>query len=212
MIRQTERIASLLALLAATGGCATARVRLDVAAAELPARPAVVEVDSDPEDAQVVLFAGPGEPVAECAQTPCRIQAPPGRYRLQLQKGSVHWMAEYRYDLELELAPCTAEHVTVQLASNRLARAEGYGGSALLAGLGVPALLVGGAWTGVGAAMIGLSGLLFWRTHDLASHRGEVTSRARYPLGAEPGGPAAPAACAAPPGGAAEAPPAAAAE
>lgn len=101
----------------------------------------------------------------------------------------------YEHELDLELGPCTAEHLTVQLRATGLARFRGYALSGIVLGLGVPVAFVGGAWTGVGLGMVGLSGLTFWASRHVSQHQGAVLTQARYPLGTEPGGPAAPPGC-----------------
>ncbi|MGB8931970.1 MAG: hypothetical protein WCC48_12050 [Anaeromyxobacteraceae bacterium] len=156
----------------------------------------MLQIDSDPDGARAVLLAGPHDVVAECERAPCRITVAPGRYRLALDEGTVMWMPAYEYELDVELAACAAEHLTVQLRSTGLARFRGYALSGVALGLGVPVMVAGGAWVGVGAGMVGLSGLGFWGSHLLGQHRGAVVKQARHALGSEPSGLAAPPGCA----------------
>lgn len=196
MTRLPLRSIGLVAVVVASSGCASVRApRLDVSARTLSPRPAVLQLDSDPDGARAVVLAAPHDVVAECERTPCRITVPPGRYRLALDEGSILWMPEYEHELDLELGPCTAEHLTVQLRATGLARFRGYALSGIVLGLGVPVAFVGGAWTGVGLGMVGLSGLGFWASRHVSQHQGAVLTQARYPLGTEPGGPAAPPGC-----------------
>ncbi|HSM92303.1 MAG TPA: hypothetical protein VLT47_05395 [Anaeromyxobacteraceae bacterium] len=182
-------VAAAVAVAMGAGGCASSPgPRLDVAAPSLPPRVSVLEVDTDPDGARVVLLAGPHDVVADCERAPCRFTVPPGSYVLSLDEGSVLWLSEYEHQVGVELAPCAAEQLTVQLRWTGLARVRGYGASGLALGLGVPVLIVGGAWTAVGAGLVGLSALGFWGSHDAGQHRGAVLARASRPLGAD-GGP-----------------------